>query len=54
MGGGCNGVLYRFIASAEHCDALVTSLRASTSPPQPERYEQEKLLFDLYADGLSA
>lgn len=49
----CNGVLYRFKACAEHSDALISSLTASTSPPQPERYEQEKLLFSFFTEGLS-
>lgn len=52
--GACNGVLYRFKACAEHSDVLIPSLRASTSPPLPERYEQEKLLFAFFAEGLSA
>jgi hypothetical protein len=52
--GACNGLLYRFLACAEHGDAVVDSLIKSTSPPQPERYEQEKLLFDFFAEGLSA
>jgi hypothetical protein len=52
--GACNGLLYRFLACAGHSDSLVSSLEASTSPPQPERYEQEKLLFDFFAEGLSA
>jgi len=52
--GACNGVLYRFLACAEHADLLDTSLASSTSPPQPERYEQEKLLYEFFAEGLSA
>jgi len=52
--GACNGVLYRFMACAEHCDRLVASLTASTSPPVPERYEQEKLLYNFFAEGLSS
>ena len=52
--GACNGVLYRFMAWAEHCDRLVASLTKSTSPPLPERYEQEKLLFNFFAEGLSS
>lgn len=52
--GACNGLLYRFLACAEHADLLTSSLAVSTSPPQPERYEQEKLLFDFYVEGLSA
>jgi hypothetical protein len=52
--GACNAVLYRFMACAEHSDALVASLRASTSPELPERYRQEKLLFSFFAEGLSS
>lgn len=52
--GACNGVLYRFLACAQHSDLLVSSLTLSTSPPQPDRFEQEKLLFDFFAEGLSA
>jgi hypothetical protein len=52
--GACNGVLYRFMACAEHCDRLVASLTESTSPLMPERYEQEKLLFNFFAEGLSS
>ena len=52
--GACNGVLYRFKACAEHSDLLRGSLALSTSPPQPERYEQEKLLYNFFVEGLSA
>jgi hypothetical protein len=52
--GACNGVLYRFMACAEHCDRLVASLTRSSSPPLPERYEQERLLFNFFAEGLSS
>lgn len=52
--GACNGVLYRFMACGEHSDHLVTSLTNSASPPLPERYEQEKLLFNFFAEGLSS
>jgi hypothetical protein len=52
--GACNGVLYRFMACAEHSDTLINSLQRSTSPPIPERYEQEKLLYSFFSEGLSS
>ena len=52
--GACNGILYRFRACAEHSDRLATSLAESTSPPQPERYVQWKLIFGVFVEGLSA
>jgi hypothetical protein len=52
--GACNVVLYRFVACAEHCDVLVSSLELSTSPSIPERYEQEKLVYNFFCEGLSS
>jgi hypothetical protein len=51
--GACNGILYRYKASDEHAESLAGSLDQSTSPPHPERYRQEKLLFSFFVEGLS-
>ena len=49
-----NGVLYRFLACDEDGRAAISSLEANTSPPQPERYRQERSLFGFFFNGLSA
>jgi hypothetical protein len=51
--GACNGILYRYTACDEHCEELAASLDQSTSPPQPERYRQERLLFSFFVEGPS-
>ncbi len=53
--GAWNAVAYRFHASADHDEAYTESIqRAGDSPPQPERYIQEKELFGFFVTGLSA
>jgi len=49
-----NGVMYRFLAFSEHHEKLAASLTDSPSPPQPERYRQEKWLFAFFFEGLSS
>lgn len=50
-----NAVAYRFHACADHDEAYTESIRrAGDSPSQPERYIQEKELFDFFVNGLSA
>lgn len=51
--GACNGIVYRYRACDEHGTAVANSLDQSTSPPQPERYRQERLLFSFFVEGLS-
>jgi hypothetical protein len=51
--GACNGIVYRYLACDEHGTALADSLDQSLSPPQPERYRQERLLFSFFVEGLS-
>lgn len=52
-GSAVNGILYRFRACDEHGKAAIASLRESVSPPQPERYNQERWLFEFFFEGLS-
>ncbi len=53
--GAWNAVAYRFHACADHDEAYTESIqRAGDSPPQPERYIQEKELFGFFVTGLSA
>jgi hypothetical protein len=49
----CNGILYRYKAFDEHGEELAASLDQSTAPPQPQRYQQEQLLFSFFMEGLS-
>ena len=49
-----NGVLYRFRACDEDGQAAISPLETSFSPPQPERYQQERNLFGFFFHGLSA
>jgi hypothetical protein len=51
---GLNGLVYRFRACDEHLTQLAESLERSNSPPQPERFRQEKWFFAVYSEGLSA
>ncbi len=51
---GLNGLVFRFRACDEHVAKAIESLRHSASPPQPERYQQEKWLFAFFVEGLSA
>jgi hypothetical protein len=49
------GLLYRFCACAEHNEAFTESVtRAGASPPDPDRYVQEKHLFGFFVTGHSA
>jgi hypothetical protein len=50
---GLNGLVYRFLACDEHGANAIASLRATASPPQPERKRQELALFGFFYDGLS-
>jgi len=51
--GACNGIAYRYKACDEDATALAQSLASSLSPPQPKRYDQERLLFAFFTEGLS-
>jgi hypothetical protein len=51
--GASNGIVYRYIACDEHATDLADSLGRDLSPPQPERYRQERLLFSFFTEGLS-
>jgi len=49
-----NAVLYRFRSCTEHSDQYNDSIKkAGNSPPQPERYTQEKELFCFFVTGLA-
>jgi hypothetical protein len=50
---GLNGLVYRFLGCDGHGQAAIASLRASFSPPQPERQRQESALFGFFYEGLS-
>jgi len=48
-------VKYRFIACSEHDESYTASVkRAGNSPGQPERYIQDRELFDFFVCGLSS
>ena len=47
------GVLYRFTACAEHDDYFTNSYAPYGTPAHPERFNQEKHLFDFFSTGLS-
>ena len=49
----CNGIVYRYLAADDHATELASSFDRGLSPPQPERYRQERLLFSFFAEGLS-
>jgi hypothetical protein len=49
-----NGIVFRFRACDEDCQAALESIRRSNSPPQPERYNQERWLFGFFFQGYSA
>jgi hypothetical protein len=49
-----NGLMYRFLAFSRHHEKVSASLTDSPSPPQPERYRQEKWLFAFFFEGLSS
>ncbi|UCE74598.1 MAG: hypothetical protein JSV56_02550 [Methanomassiliicoccales archaeon] len=52
--GAWNAVAYRFYACVDHDKAFTESVqRGGSSPPQPERYIQEKELFCFFVTGLA-
>jgi hypothetical protein len=50
---GLNGVVYRFLGCDLEGASAIASLRASQSPPAPERLQQETALFRFFYEGLS-
>jgi hypothetical protein len=53
--GALHGLLYRFIACAEHSRTFTASIIANgNGPPFPERYYQERELHEFFAAGLSS
>ena len=53
--GAWNAVAYRFISCAEHDEAFTASVGAhGNSPPQPQRYMQEKDLFGFFVTGFAS
>jgi len=50
-----NALAYRFLSCATHDREFTQSIkRAGSSPPQPERYIQERALFSFFVTGLAA
>jgi len=53
--GGWNAIAYRFLSCTDSNDDFILSIsKHGNSPAQPERYNQEKLLFNFFVTGLSA
>ena len=53
--GAWNAFAYRFLSCADHDRAFIGSIRRfGNSPPQPERYKQERELFGFFVTGLAA
>lgn len=51
---GLGGLLYRVTACAEHDDSFTASYAQHGTPPMPERYCQERDLFNFFVTGQSA
>lgn len=52
--GAWNAVRYRFHACVTHEEAFTRSIKqAGDAPPQPERYVQERELFNFFVNGLA-
>ena len=52
---GWNAVAYRFLSCAEsNSDFISSIIKYGNSPSPPERYNQEKLIFNFFVSGLSA
>jgi hypothetical protein len=52
--GGWNAVAYRFLSCTEYnVDFTSSIIKHGNSPSQPERYNQEKLLYNFFVTGLS-
>lgn len=53
-GGAWNAVAYRFLGAADSGDAFIASVKAhGTTPQPPERYLQERALFEFFSAGFS-
>lgn len=48
---GLGGLLYRMTAFAEHDDTFTASYTRHGTPPQLERYSQERDLFNFFVTG---
>jgi hypothetical protein len=53
--GGLGGLLYRFTACMEHDEAFTASVVTNgPGTPQPQRYHQDRELFEFFVTGQSA
>jgi len=52
--GAWNAVSYRFRGAVDSGDSFIESLRThGTAPQPPERYRQERLIFEFFSSGFS-
>jgi hypothetical protein len=53
--GAWNAVVYRFMSCAEHDEQFTSSVaKSGASPRQPERYIQDRELFEFFVSGLAS